>query len=366
MPRVIYNNKNAIFFKELKVDIDKYFSEKKISKTGNWRLYLKSFVLIAAALALYISLLIFNYPWWLGLLMCGALGFTSACIGFNVMHDALHGSYSQNKWLNENLGAVTMNVLGGNAFLWKQKHNIIHHTYTNIDNVDDDIAKSPMIRMCNTQNWFPIQQIQHLYIPVLYMLSSLFWVCLKDYNTYFSKEVSGNTLTKMKFRDHFIFWFSKVLYLLLYVAVPCYFVGFLPWLLGFLTMHFVMGFTLSIVFQLAHVVEETDFEYAQKGNQIVTHIDSEWAIHQINTTTNFSPKSRILGWCVGGLNFQIEHHLFPKISHIHYPAISKIVEKKCSEFNIEYNSIPTFFQAINSHFRFLKQLGKRPVSVAIA
>lgn len=357
MPKVTYNNKNAVFFPALKKAVEEYFTTNQLKKTGNWKLHLKTLVLIGSAVALYLSLLLVTMPVWTAILSCIVLGMVSAGIGFDVMHDGCHGSYSSKKWVNELMG-LTLNALGGNAFFWKQKHNIIHHTYTNVDGVDDDIARSPFIRMCNTQRWVPAHKYQHIYLPFLYMLASIFWVFVSDPVKYATQKVYTTPMPKMDRKEHVIFWLSKALYVVFYIAIPIVVVGFLPWLVGFLCMHAAMGFTLTIVFQLAHVVEETEFEFVDASD--FKHIENEWAIHQIKTTANFSPKSKLISWYVGGLNFQIEHHLFPRISHVHYPAISKIVEAKCREFGIAYHSMPNMMTAVNSHFRFLKELGKRP------
>lgn len=362
MPKVSYNNKNAVFFKSLKAAVDGYFKEHNIEKTGDWRLYAKTLILIPLALAIYISLFALSGigSGWL-LLLCGVFGFVLATIGFNVMHDACHGSYSKNSKTNNLLG-LSLNVLGGNAFFWKQKHNIIHHTYTNVDGIDDDIAKSPFIRMCSTQKWMPAHKVQHLYLPFLYMLGSFFWIFVKDFDNYFRQQVHTTPINNMDRKEHITFWVSKAFYFVVYIIIPILYFGFLPWLLGFAVMHMAMGFTLSIVFQLAHVVEETEFEFIAVDAEDVKLIESEWAVHQIKTTANFAPNHAIISWFVGGLNYQIEHHLFPRISHVHYPAISKIVEEKCREFNLPYNSIPTMSNAVRSHFRFIRELGKKPVA----
>ena len=360
MPKVTYNNKNAVFFPSLKKAVEDYFTTQQLKKTGNWKLFTKTIILLLLGAALYCTLVFSHLTVGVGIALSAMFGLVLAGIGFDVMHDACHGSYSSKKWVNETL-SLTLNVLGGNAFFWKQKHNIIHHTYTNVDGVDDDIAKSPMIRMCDTQKWVPAHKFQHIYLPFLYMLGSIFWVFVQDPVKYATKKVYTTPLPKMDTKEHIIFWVSKILYVGFYIVLPIITVGVLPWLVGFLVMHFVTGFTLSIVFQLAHVVEETEFEFVDISD--FKHIENEWAIHQIKTTANFSPKSKIINWYVGGLNFQIEHHLFPRISHVHYPAISKIVEEKCNEFGITYNSIPLMVTAINSHFRFIKTLGKRPANV---
>ncbi|ATL47182.1 acyl-CoA desaturase [Chitinophaga caeni] len=360
MPKVSFNNKNATFFKSLKKEVDLYFSNKNIRQSGDRRLHSKTIILILTALGIYISLLFWqDIPVILGISMCGILGFTLAAIGFNVMHDACHGSYSSKNWVNQTLG-LTLNTLGGNSFIWKQKHNIVHHTYTNVDGVDDDIAKSPFIRHCSTQKWNPMHRYQHLYIIFLYAISSFAWVFFFDFEKYLKKRVHTTQLQKMQFSDHLVFWFSKVMYLVFYVGLPVLLLGWKPWLIGFVAMHLVMGFTLAIVFQLAHVVEETSFEFVHEDDKV---IENEWAIHQVNTTSNFAPGNAIISWWAGGLNYQVEHHLFPRISHVHYPELSKIVRMKCEEFGVKYNSMPTMFEAVRSHFRFIKELGQRPAGI---
>lgn len=357
MPKVTFKNKNAVFFPTLKSAVDQYFTEHKLKKTGNWRLYHKTIILFAVTIGLYIALLWGNMPVLANIIGVCILGTTLALIGFNVMHDACHGSYSENKTINDLMG-YSLNILGGNSFMWKQKHNIIHHTYTNVDGLDDDIAKHPFIRMCSTQKWVKAHKYQHLYLTFLYGISSIFWIFYQDFVKYFSKMVYTTPLPKMPKSEHIIFWLSKVFYLIVYIIVPIVVVGWQTWLVGFLLMHLCMGITLSVIFQLAHVVEDTSFEYV--GHNDTIQIENEWAIHQIKTTANFSPNSKIISWLVGGLNYQIEHHLFPRISHIHYPEISKIVAKTCQDFDIPYIVNPTLGKAVKSHYSFIKYLGQNP------
>ena len=358
MAKVSYNNKNAVFFQSLKAEVDNYFKEKGISKTGNWELYTKTLVLVPLAICLYIALLTVKMTVLPGILLSMTLGLTLSGIGFNIMHDACHGSYSSKKWVNELLG-LTLNALGGNAFIWKQKHNIIHHTYTNVDGIDDDIAKSPVIRQCQTQVWKPAHRLQHIYLWLVYALSSFLWVFIIDIVKYGQKKIYTTDMNKMDTKEHLIFWVSKVLYAVFYIAIPVYLVGWGAWAIGFTFLHVAMGLSLSVVFQLAHVVEETEFVTVGKDDMV---IENEWAIHQIKTTADFAPGNKAVSWFVGGLNFQVEHHLFARISHVHYPELRKIVEQKCKEFNVHYNCMPTVGAAIASHYRFMKMLGKRPSS----
>lgn len=357
MARVTFSKSNNAFYNELKTSVESYFETKKISKTGDWRLYIKTLTLVPAAIAIYLVLLFVELTPIVGITLSALLGFVLASIGFNVMHDACHGSYSSRKWVNNTLG-LTLNALGGNAFIWKFKHNIIHHTYTNVDGIDDDIAKSPLMRQCQTQKWVPAHRFQHIYVVLVYAISSFAWTALMDFNKYFSQKVFATPLQKMSVSEHVIFWVSKVLYVIFYVLIPGLLVGWQAWAIGFTAMHVVMGLTLALVFQLAHVVEHTEFETAGIEPRM---IENEWAIHQVKTTANFAPRDAVISWFVGGLNYQVEHHLFPRVSHVHYPAISKIVKETCEKHNLPYNEYSTMSAAVGSHFRMMKKLGEKPM-----
>jgi linoleoyl-CoA desaturase len=239
--------------------------------------------------------------------------------------------------------------------MWKIKHNVIHHTYTNVDGIDDDIAKSPVLRLCPSQKWVPAHKYQFVYMFFLYSLSTILWAWVTDFITYVSRKMVVTEM-KMNFKEHFLFWLTKLLYFGFYALLPIVLLGWQTWLIGYLILNVTMGITLSMVFQLAHIVEKTEFEEAgEKPRQL----DTEWAIHELRTTANFAPKNKIVTWFAGGLNFQVEHHLFPKISHVHYKELSKIVQDHCDRFGIPYHSYPKMRQAVLSHIKVMKQLGKK-------
>lgn len=356
--KVTFNNKQKEFFNALKQEVDAYFERNAIKKTGNWKLYAKTAILIPSAIGIYLLLMFVSMHWALSSFLWVAFGLNMAAIGFNIMHDACHGSFSTRGWVNELFG-LTNNFLGGNAFLWKLKHNIIHHTYTNVDGVDDDINNMPFMRQCSTQPWKPMHQFQSIYMFFLYGFTSLFMFFM-DYVKYFSKKIYSTPLKKMDAKEHIIFWGGKIFFILFYIGIPIFLIGWKAWLIGFLISQFTLGLTLAIVFQLAHVVEHAEFESA--GIDPVK-IENEWAIHQVKTTANFAFSNKLITWFVGGLNYQIEHHLFPRISHIHYPAISKIVRETCAQFELNYIYFPSTRAAVASHVRFMNQMGQRPAAI---
>ena len=354
MQQVRFSSKNHTFTTALKAKVDEYFKQNNISQTGNSSLYWKTVVLLITAGICYTALMTMVFPAWASLSICALLGLAFAGIGFNIMHDGGHNSYSQKKWVNE-LMAYSLNLLGGNIYLWKVKHKTNHHAFTNIEGIDEDIDIRPFLRTGPEQpaKWF--HRYQHFYWAALYCMVYFAWIFIKDFKKYFSGKIADTHFRKMNTREHVIFWVSKIAYLIIFLVFPSMKYGFLPVLAGYTVLSVFCGFTLGIVFQMAHVTETTSVHKAEYGriNQM-----TDWTVHQLATTANFSTNNKLISWFAGGLNFQVEHHLFPQISHIHYPAINKLVKSTCAEYNVQYTEYPTFLSAIRSHVGYLKAVGR--------
>jgi len=353
-----FNNSNRQFYSELKKRVDGYFKENNLSKTGNLNMYLKTAFMISCYVIPYslLSLNVFESKLaWLGISIL--MGFSMAGIGLCIMHDANHGSYSKNLTINRILG-FSINLLGGHAINWKIQHNVIHHTFTNVHNHDEDIAPPGFMRFEPHAKYKWIHKFQFLYAWFFYGIMTLMWSTTKDFkqiirynkrgllkgaNTTFGKELS-------------IIIFSKIVYYG-YMLLPYFLVKemtFLNWFCGFLIIHYIASFILALIFQPAHVAEETEFPLpSDSGN-----LENDWAIHQLKTTMNFGNGDPVFSWLVGGLNFQVEHHLFPTICHVHYPKLSAIVKKTAEEFNLPYLAKKTFVGALWSHELMLWKLGR--------
>ncbi|MEJ1238064.1 acyl-CoA desaturase [Chryseolinea sp. T2] len=347
-----FDNSHQQLFPPLKKKVDEYFSGVR-HPAGNQKLYVKASLQVGMAISLYVLLVFFTPPAWISVGLCVVLGILLSLIGFNVMHEGGHQSFSRHAWLNK-LSSYFLNILGGNQYYWKIKHNQNHHTYTNIEGMDSDIDVKPLMRLHEGQphRWY--HRFQHIYWVFLYGISYLVWVFYEDFQKYVSGKINSNSeAKKMAPREHVIFWFTKLMYIFCYIVVPIIFVGWASWLVGFLIVTFVCGLAISIVFQLAHVVGGTSFHSAEGGTS-----DCEWAVHQLASTSNFGTSSRLLHWFLGGLNFQIEHHLFPRVSHIHYPAISVFVREACKKAGIAYHEHRTMMGAIVSHVMLLHKLGR--------
>jgi len=346
---------NPSFYVELKKRTNEYFKNTGKDTTGGRQLLVKASILVLLLVATYVAVVFFTPASAVAaLLLCVLLGLATAAVGFNVMHDGNHGSFSNNRIVNR-IAANTAEFVGASQFMWNMKHNVIHHAYTNIDGIDDDIDAKPFLRMAPTQKKYKMHKYQHYYFWVFYAILHIFWTFFSDFKKYFTKKIGETPLKKMKPKDHFEFWAFKVAYFCLFVVIPVVRLGWQEWLIGFLAFTLTAGLVLSFVFQLAHTVEDTKFPVPQKP---MNTLEDEWAVHQLKTTANFAVNNKLVSWYVGGLNFQVEHHLFPRISHIHYPAINKIIKQACKEYDVTYIEYDKVLQAISSHIGFLKQMAK--------
>lgn len=348
------------FFNTLNQRVNEYFKTEQISKHANSEMVLKTIFMFALYLIPYAIVLsgVLTSLWaYFG--MYAVMGLGVAGIGLSIMHDANHGAYSNKKWVNDLLG-FSLNMVGGNAFNWKVQHNVLHHTYTNVHDVDEDISPRGVLRMAPGSAWKPIHRFQHLYAWFLYGLMTIVWIMLKDYVRLARYQKEGHVKKQKStvIKEWAVLLATKLVYIGYMFVLPLVLLPLTFWqvFVGFVIMHYVAGFILAIIFQPAHVIEGTEYPMPNEEGTI----ENNWAIHQLQTTTNFAQKSILFSWYVGGLNFQVEHHLFPTICHVHYKKIAPIVEQTAKEFNLPYKSKKTFFAAIAAHARLMKELGKRP------
>jgi linoleoyl-CoA desaturase len=347
--------RKSTFFATARGRVDAYFRENGISKHANGAMWAKTAFFLGGFVLLYALIISNQFGPWTMLGLAVGLGIFSAFVGFNVSHDAIHGSFSSSKMVN-NLLSHTFYLLGANPYVWSISHNIVHHTYTNIPHHDEDIEIARgLVRVDPEEPVNKIQRYQHLYAFALYGLASLSWVFRKDYKKFFQTRIGGHDAVQHPPIEYFNLFFYKALYYFLFIALPLLVLDVTWWqfLIGFVTMHVAEGLVIGLVFQLAHVVEGAHFPTPNETG----HVEEAWAVHQLQTTANFSRRSALANFLCGGLNLQIEHHLFPKVCHIHYAAISDIVAQTAREHNLPYLENKNFFTALQSHYRLLRQLG---------
>ena len=349
------NIKEREFAYEVRKRVRAYFKDNNISIYGNFNMYLKSVVILAIYLVPFFMLLTRPVSPWTALGLAVIMGIGEAGVGMSIMHDGVHHAYSSKKWVND-LASSTMFLLGSNIFNWKIQHNIKHHTFTNIFNYDPDISNLKIIRLCQYGPLKKYHRFQHFYAFPLYGLMTFARLfgeigVLLDYNRkgITIEQNVDPTWQLVKLIAIKIIYFTAI------IGLPLYFTEFAFWqiLIGFIALHVTAGMIMSTVFQMAHVVEGTDQFLVDKDQQI----KNDWLVHQLNTTSDFGRKNGLFSWYIGGLDFQIEHHIFQNICHVHYPAIASIIKETAEEYGFTYNLKPNVFSALASHFRRLKELG---------
>lgn len=347
------------FSNTLKKRVRDYFKENNISKYANASMVIKTIFMIAVYLVPYflmITGLISNI--WLIALCWVIMGAGVAGIGLSIMHDANHGAYSKNEKVNFWLGRI-LNIVGGFAPTWNIQHNVLHHSYTNVLGYDEDVSPPiSILRFSPKDEYRKIHRFQFIYAWFFYGLMTLSWITSKDFAQLYRYKKMGLTKTENEKFNRLLaeLIFTKIFYYFYILVLPIIFIDIAWWLIPIfiVVMHIIAGIILAMIFQPAHVVNETEFPAENADHSI----ENNWSIHQLQTTSNFAPNSRIFAWLIGGLNYQVEHHLFPNICHVHYRKISRIVKQTAHEFGLPYHSEPTFASALANHNRMLKKLGK--------
>ena len=359
------SNTNAEFYKTLQQRVREYFKQNNISRFGNAGMVVKTVFMISLYVVPFVLLnTVFADSMLLSVLMWVIMGFGMAGVGLSIMHDANHGAYSKNDRVNKLLGLV-INGVGGSDVNWRIQHNVLHHTYTNVSGYDEDIDPGKVMRFSPRAERLKIHRFQHIYAWFFYGLMTLMWCTAKDFiqAARFKRQNLLKTQNITYGRLVRAIIITKVIYFAIIFGVPFTF-SILPWygtVLCFLTMHFIAGVTLAAIFQPAHVVPTSTYPIPNNSGVV----EADWAVNQLYNTANFAPKSTWFSWYVGGLNFQVEHHLFPNISHVHYKKLSEIVKKTASEYNLPYYSYKTFFGAVREHTKMLHDLGTKDYAPAI-
>ncbi len=350
------------FQTELRRRVDAQLAALGRPRDGGWRIIGKTLVMFGAwalgyALVLGSASMVAGplawAPWLVGTII---VGFAIAGLGMGVQHDGGHKAFSDRAWLNRASGAV-LDFVGGSSYVWRVKHGVVHHTYPNIEGADDDIELQPLARLAPSQKHYAFHRMQHIYLPILYGMIGVKWFFFDDYRELIRGRVGNSAIARPRGSELALFIGGKLVHLLWMIVVPVLVLGWAKGLLFYFVSQFIGGVTLSLVFQLAHCVEEAEFiplDRLAPGQSI----ELDFARHQLATTVDFAPTNRFITWYVGGLNFQAIHHVFPRISSVHYAVIAPVVEQVCKEYGVRYRSTPSLLSAVRSHVRWLRRMGR--------
>jgi linoleoyl-CoA desaturase len=345
------------FSTELRRRVTAYFEEAGYPRRDLARMYLKTAVIMSWFAGSWVLLVFVVETAWQGVLCAMSLGLSIAAVGMGVQHDANHGGYSSRAWVNRALG-FTLDLMGVCSFFWRQKHNVIHHTFTNVKGVDFDLDFGSIARLSAEQRRSPWHKHQCYYLWFLYGFLLPKWVFYDDFILFRDRRAGVHELPAMSRTEKMLFFGWKLVFVVWSLVIPALFHPLWQVLVFHLIAALTVGITLSSVFQLAHCVEMADFPDAPEKDEL---LHEDWGAHQVSTTVDFAHGSKVLTWFLGGLNYQVEHHLFPKVCHLHYPALAKIVEQVAAEHDVRYRNIRTLRGALASHFRHLKKLGREAI-----
>lgn len=357
-PARITFGKGNEFQTALRKKVDAYFEKTGKSRQDNLEMYFKTAVILSWFVASYVLVVFYAQAWWQVVPLAISLGVSVAAIGFNIMHDGGHEAYSRFPIVNR-IMARTLDLVGGSSYLWHLKHGVFHHTYTNITGYDNDVELGNFGRLSPHQKYRKIFRFQQFYLWPLYGVMAMKWHFLDDFTDLINGRIGPHKIARPKGKNLMVVIFGRIFFFIMAFAVPLVFHPLWAVALTYVVAAFVLGLTLSVVFQLAHCVEEAEFP---KPPTETHKIETPWAVHQVETTVDFARNNPLATWLLGGLNFQVEHHLFPRICHVHYPAISKLVEETSAEFGIKYRVNPSVRAGIASHFRWMRRMGQAPVS----
>lgn len=349
------------FGEDVKRRVAAYFSDNNIGTKANGLMIFKSLLLIALFITSYYMAVFADIRPLFKLFFAISFGSSMAFLAFNIGHDASHNAYAKNNRVNSIL-AYTMNLCGINQYIWNIKHNLSHHSFTNIPHADMDNENVGVARITRFHKWKPVFKYQYLYLPFLWPFFGMFLIFVKDFQLFAMTRMGNSQYESHPIREWVILIVSKLIVVTYIFVIPLMVIDLPYWqiLLGILVLFMCMGTLLTTIFLFVHLIENTPFPEEDKEGKIKDH----WMLHQLKVTTDYSPFNPILTFFSGGLNQHVAHHMFPNYCHVHYGAITKIIQQTAKEHGYEYR-YQSHWKAFKSHIRFLKKMGEQGVPVKI-
>jgi len=344
------------FYTTVKQRVAEVIKQEKLNQDSKM-MYFKTFLIFLGWFVFYYLSMIKGYT-----LAAFAFGLIHSHLGISISHDGCHGSYSKNSFLSY-LASCTLDLMGGSSLVWCMQHNIGHHPNSNrngdknideFDQFDPDVRSGfPIMRFNPHQPWAPHHRYQHIYIFLLYSIVGPRWY-VSDVRAVLSRKYNAMRFFEIPQEEVYKVMVTKFIFLVYSFIIPAFYLDSF-WRILFLDLIWwtVTSYSFCLVFATNHLTDTSEFPSEQTKNR-------DWAELQVLTTTNYATDSTFWTWLSGALNFQIEHHLFPGIPHTYYPYIAPVVKKTCKEFNLPYSYFPTYWEAMGSYVRHLKNLGNPP------
>lgn len=334
-------------------------------RRGRRRLHAKATATAALLAVSYWLLVIADTAVWLRLLAAVTLVAGLLATATGIMHDGNHGSFSRFRWLNR-LAGSTGDLLGASSWLWRFKHNHLHHGNTNVEGMDTDIEQQPFARLAPGQEWRPWHRWQRFYLWPLYGFFGMKNMFFGDLRNLFTRQIGpvaipnepgrGVTSRVVLGKSAHIAWA---------LVVPLL---FNPWhvvLLFYVVCSWTVGFVLAVLFQLAHCVDLAGFTESDAPRR-----GEHFTSHQLLTTADIACRVPAVGhvfrWIAGGLDHQLEHHLAPRLPHTVYPAVARRFRERCAAAGFHAQMHIGLWAALRSHYRWISEMGRAPIRPVLA
>jgi linoleoyl-CoA desaturase len=342
-------------FREIQRDVEAVLARKGIRTRALIQLHLKTVIAIVLPIIGWIVLMTASPGIPLGIACLLVVGLGAMLVAFCVQHDANHGASFRSRRFNRIVGFSADAMLGFSSYAWRVKHNVAHHTYTNVDNYDDDISQVPLARLLPVQSSKPWYRLQHFYIWPMYSLMVLRMQAFGDIAALVRGRIGRSRLRMPRGWDLAGIVSGKLVYIGWAIVIPLF---IYPWwvvVVAYVSVAMVVGLVTATTFQLAHCVDEATY----RSDDELGDGQTVWAVHQIESTVDFCPRNPVLTWVLGGLNYQIEHHLFPRLPHTLYPQIAGIVRSRAERHGVRYTCQPSLWRALCSHASHVREMGRR-------
>jgi linoleoyl-CoA desaturase len=318
------------------------------------RLHAKAAAVLITVVASYATLLAGGLPWFARLAAVPFLLVSLIMVATNVMHDANHRAFFAGSKQANNLVGYASDLLGVSSVLWRIKHDI-HHASPNVQGVDPDIDQGIVARLAPEQERLWWHRSQHRYLWPLYGLLGVQWLLVSDFTDLLRGRIGDQSLKGLGIGTRAGIFLGKALHVSWAIALPMLWYPWWAVAFGYLASSWCIGIVLSVTFQVAHCVDAAEFllpETPRRGDDFV------W--HQMRTTVNVAPNNSLLGrfrsLILGGLDYQIEHHLAPEVPHTAYAAMALRLKQSCTALDVTYRSHPNVWGAIRSHHRWLRSM----------
>ncbi len=345
---------NADFQSTLKARVQSYLATKKAGGKATPFMWFKVAFFIVAYLGMLGNLVLVRHSLPVTLLLIAVESMLIVGLAYNVSHDAVHGALSEKRWVNEVFYYLTFNLFGPNAYLWRNRHVVMHHSAVNVPGFDFNIEAAKILRFAPTQEWRPYHRFQHLYAPFAYLVFTFHWVFIKDFKMLFLDRIGNVAEIRHPLARilELVAW--KIVHVCIFIVTPTLALGVPLWqvLLAYLFFQFLTSFQFVLTFTGSHLNEGMVFVAASPENQI-RHSFLE---HAILTSLDFHPTSPVLSFWLGGFNSHVAHHMFPNVCSVHYPELSRIIQRTSAEYGLPYKQI-SIDKLFVRHFRYLKQMG---------